>query len=206
MFNLVGEVSHSAHGNGLFRRILGVTVALSFVRNDHLGVGFGTQSTGLEQRLFIPDAFAINVESSVDVIDSVNYEVKGFPELIIEDILGIGTDSSHVAGNIEVRVHCLSNVACSLRLRMTNITLSEEELSVKVRDLNVIIISAMNLTVGRATKTHKGKGLDVLATESTSTNHESFDVLESLLNFTTVYSNLIIISAVHGFSVNFILG
>jgi len=176
------------------------------VGNNHLGVGLGTQSTRLKQRLFIPDTLAVDVESSVDVINSVDNKVKGLPELIIEDIFGVGTNSSHVAGDVEVGVHGLSNVASSLGLGVTNITLSEKELSVKVGNLNVVIISTVNLTVVRATETHESKGLDVLATEGTGTNHKGVDILESFLNFTTVHSNLIIVSAVHGFSVNFVLG
>jgi len=36
MLDLVREVSQSAHRNGLFWRVLGVTVALSFVWHYHL--------------------------------------------------------------------------------------------------------------------------------------------------------------------------
>lgn len=41
----VGEVTKSAHGDGLLGRILRVTVALSLVRDDHLGIGLGAKSS-----------------------------------------------------------------------------------------------------------------------------------------------------------------
>lgn len=36
MLDLVWEVSQSAHRNGLFWRVLGVTIALGLVWHDHL--------------------------------------------------------------------------------------------------------------------------------------------------------------------------
>lgn len=36
MFDLVGEVSQGAHRDGFFRRILRISIALSFVRDNHL--------------------------------------------------------------------------------------------------------------------------------------------------------------------------
>jgi hypothetical protein len=44
MFNLVREVSQGTHGDSFFRRVLRVAIALSLVRNDHLGVGLGSKS------------------------------------------------------------------------------------------------------------------------------------------------------------------
>ena len=45
MLDLIGEISQSAHRNGLFWWILRVTVALSLVWNNHLRVSFSTKGS-----------------------------------------------------------------------------------------------------------------------------------------------------------------
>lgn len=206
MLDLVGEVSQGAHGDGLFRRILGIAVALSLVGHNHLRVSLGAESTRLKERLLVPDATGVDVETSVDVIDSVNNEVKTFPEFVVEDRLGVGANSGHVVLNIKIRVHCLCNSASSLRLGVTNVVLAEQELTVQVGDLDVIVVSDGDVTALSATETHQSKGLDVLASKSTSTNHESLNLQKLVLDFTTEDLDLVIVSAVSGSSVNLTLG
>jgi hypothetical protein len=45
MLDLVREVSESAHGDSIFRRILGITVALGEVGHNHLRVGLSSESS-----------------------------------------------------------------------------------------------------------------------------------------------------------------
>ena len=85
---------------------------------------------------------------------------------------------------------------------MANIVLSEKELSVQVRHLNIIVVSAVNLAFFRASNTHDGKSLDQLTTKSTGTNHEKIDFLQFLLNFSSVNLDLIVVSTVHWLSIN----
>lgn len=75
VLNLVGEISESTHGNGFFGRILGIPIALGFEGNDHLGVCFGTKGSRLQKRLAVPDASLVYIETSFDVVDSVDHEV-----------------------------------------------------------------------------------------------------------------------------------
>ena len=107
VLNLVREVAERAHRDGLLRRILRIAVSLSLVRNDHLGVGLSAKSTGFEKRLLVPDALAINVETSLDVIDGVDNEVEALPELVIEHVFSLWGDKGLVSCNLEVRVHDL---------------------------------------------------------------------------------------------------
>lgn len=206
VLNLVGEVTERAHGDGLFGRILRVTVGLGLVRNDHLRVGLGAESAGLEERLAVPDALTIDVETSLNVIDGVDDEVETFPEVIVEDVLSLWSNESLMGDDLEIRVHDFSLAARCLRLGMADIGLAEEELTVQVGDLNVIVVSDGDGASGAATETHEGHGFSVLAAERTSTDHESLDGTKLLLHLTAVDPDLVVVAAVHWLAVNVALG
>lgn len=76
MFDLIWEVSEGAHWNGFFRRVLRISVALSFVRYHHLRICFGSQSARFQERFLVPNASLVDVKSCVDVVNCVNYEVQ----------------------------------------------------------------------------------------------------------------------------------
>ena len=89
MLDLIREVSKGAHRDGLLRRVLRVTISLSLVGDNHLGVGLGAEGAGLEERLLVPDALLIDIKSGLDVINSVNDEVERLPEVVVKEILGL---------------------------------------------------------------------------------------------------------------------
>jgi hypothetical protein len=132
MLNLVGEVAESAHGDGLLWRILRVTIAECLVGDNHLRVGFGSKSARFEEGFLVPDAFAVNVETGLDIINGINYEIKAFPKFVIEDFLSLRGNKSSVSLNVEVGVHNFSNTTGGLRFGMADIALTEEELTVQV--------------------------------------------------------------------------
>jgi len=84
---------------------------------------------------------------------------------------------------------------------MRNVVLSEQELTVKVGQLNVVVIGAVNFALLSTTETHHREGFHVLTTERTSTNHEGLSVSDLLLNFTTENLDLIVVAAVHRLTV-----
>jgi len=104
--------------------------------------------------------------------------------------------------HIQMMVDVVSDLASDLTLRLTNVILAEEELSVQVRDFNVIIISDSDLSFGRAANTHKSESLDVLASEGASTNHESINFGQFFLDLTSVDNDLVVVSAVHGSAIS----
>ncbi len=114
VLNLAGEVTKGAHRDRLLRRVLRVSVALSLVRDDHLRVGLCAESPRLEERLGIPDAAGVDVETSLDVIDGVYNEVEVLPEVIVEDILGLLRDIGLVSSHIQVVVDLFGNMAGDL--------------------------------------------------------------------------------------------
>jgi hypothetical protein len=141
VLDLVREVSEGAHGDRLLRRILRVTIGCGLVRHNHLGVCFGSKSTRLKKRLLIPNALTINIETSFDVIDSIDDEIETLPEFVVESIFRLRGYESLVGCNLELWVHDLGFSTGSHCFRATNIWLSEKELTVKVGNLNVIIVS-----------------------------------------------------------------
>jgi hypothetical protein len=61
MFDLIGEISQSTHRDGIFWRVLRVAIALSLMRNNHLGVCLCSKGSRFKKRLFVPDTLAINI-------------------------------------------------------------------------------------------------------------------------------------------------
>ena len=74
--------------------------------------------------------------------------------------------------HIQMIVDIVSDLAGNLTLRLSNVVLAEEELSVQVRNLDVVVVSDGNFTLSRATNTHKSESLYVLASEGAGTDHE----------------------------------
>jgi hypothetical protein len=146
------------------------------MRNDHLRVGLGSQSTRLEKRLPVPCTTSINIKTSFDVIHSINYEIESLPEIIIENLFSRISYKVFKRFYIEIRVYLFCNSTGNTALRISYIIFAEYFLSVQVRYLNVLIISDSNLAFSRATDTHKSECLEILAPEGTSTYHESIDI------------------------------
>ena len=202
MLDLVGEVSERAHWDGLLGRILRVTVGLSLVRHNHLRVGLGAESTGLEQWLLVPNTLLVDVESSLNVVDGVDDEVETFPEVVIEKIFSLRGDEGLMGCDLEGWVHVLGLAAGSLSLRFADIWLSEEELTIEVGHLDVVIVGHSDGTIS-ASESHESHSLDVFAAESSGADHESLGVSELFLDLTTVDSDLVVVSAIHWSSVGF---
>lgn len=125
MLNQVGEVPHSAHGNSIFWRILDLVIAQCLVRDNHLRVGFSAECSGLKKGLLVPDAPLIDVSTCVNVINSVNHEIKAFPELVIEHIFCVLTYASGVGFRVQGGVHYFSNLSSALRFLFADVVVSE---------------------------------------------------------------------------------
>jgi len=76
------------------------------------------------------------------------------------------------------------------------VLLAEEELTIKVGYLNVVVISTCNLTIGATTDSHHGESFHVFTTQGTSTYHKGFDVSKLILHSLTIDFDLIVVSAV----------
>ena len=174
--------------------------------DDHLGVCFRAKGARLKQGLLVPHTLLINVESCLDVVDGIDYEVEALPEFVIEDTLSRRVNVGGVGLNFEVWVENLCNTAGSLRLGRANIVLSEEELAIKVRNLDIIVVSAVDLALWSATDSHQCEGLDVLAAKCARSHHERIDITQLSLDISSQYFDLVIVSGVHGLSVNLALG
>ena len=105
MLDLIRIQSECAERDGFLRRIARVTVRSGLVRNNHLRVCLGAESTRFKQRLFVPDALAIDIEPSLDIVDGVDNEIERLPELIIEKIFGRRGDKGLMRCHVEGGVH-----------------------------------------------------------------------------------------------------
>jgi len=136
VLNQVGEVPHSAHGDGIFWRVLYFMIAQSLVRDYHLRVSLGSQSTRFKEGDFVPDTSFVHVITSVNIINGINHEIDAFPEFVIEKVFCLLSYLGGVGFEVEIRVHSLGNFGGALRLLFTNVVVSEKELAVEVAGLN----------------------------------------------------------------------
>jgi len=88
---------------------------------------------------------------------------------------------------------------------VSNVGLSEKELSIEVTNFNVIVIRTVNHTFISTTNTHKSKGFNQFTSKSTSTNHEKMGILELFLGLLSINLDLVVVSAVHWRSIDFSL-
>jgi hypothetical protein len=161
--------------------------------DDDLRVAFCAQSTAFEQWLFVPYALLVNVLSGFDVIDSVDNEIQSSPEVIIEILFIFLSDSQLNAFESRVGIHFSSDSTCSLTLVLTNMLLSEQELSVQVTDFNIVIISDINFTITSSWSTHQGKHFNELASKGTSANNKWAWVLAFLNKFVSEKNCVIVV-------------
>ena len=82
--------------------------------------------------------------SGLDVVNSIDNKVKVRPEFIIEVIFGVGTDFEFDGLESGIIIDALADRAGDLTLIAANMFLPEQELSIKVADLNVVVVSDRN--------------------------------------------------------------
>lgn len=140
VLNLVGEVLQSTERDTFFRWINRVTITLSESGEDDLGVALGSEGSTFEEGFSEPDALGVNKESGLDIVDGVDGEIETVPEIVIEETLGFWGDSVLDSLDLEIGVEDTSCVSGALSLGLSDVVWSEEELSVEVGDLNIVVI------------------------------------------------------------------
>lgn len=170
VLNLVWEVLQSAERDSFLSWVLGVSIALGELGHYHLGVALGPESSGLEKSLLVPDTPRVNIKSCLDVIHSVHNEVETIPEGVIKSDFVLWVYSEFERVEVDFWVHSLSGSTCNLTLVPSDILLSEQELSVQVTDLDVVIVSHADLALG--SDSHQGEHFDELASKSPSSDKE----------------------------------
>jgi len=74
--------------------------------------------------------------------------------------------------------------------------LSKQETSVEITDFNIIVVSAVNFSLRSTSYTHQSKCFNKFTTQSTCSNHKSFNISKFFLNFSTKNSNLVVVSTI----------
>lgn len=147
MLDLIREIFEGTERNAFFGRIDDIGVADGFMRNDDLRMALGSQGSRFEERFFEPDALAIYVLSSFNIIDSVNNKVQVGPEVVIENMLVLGTSSGLQRVESNFRVHLAANFAGGFTFILTDVLSSEQKLSVQIADFDVVVISYSQFSV-----------------------------------------------------------
>ncbi|KAH3666309.1 hypothetical protein OGAPHI_004498 [Ogataea philodendri] len=114
------------------KEILDSTASLGQVWNHNLSVTLGSQSTRFKQRLLEEHTSSVNVASGLDIIQGVGNKVEVFPEFVVEDVLRVRTNfvNFRLDFALQVWVHNSDSLRRDLRLVLSDIFWSEQELSV----------------------------------------------------------------------------
>jgi len=150
----VGETLKRAHGHLVCFFIFGLTVTQSLTRKHHLGVSHDTESTRFKKRLLKPNTPAVDINSSLLIIDGVDDKVSFLPKLVVKDVLSIRSYEFSHCLHLDVWVHLLGSCTSCFRFRVTHVFMAEQELAVQVRDLDLIIVGNNYLSVGTTAESH----------------------------------------------------
>ena len=160
MLNLVGEIFQSTKRYSFFRRINNISVTLSIMRNDNLGMALGSESSTFKKWLFMPDTLLIYVLSGFNIINSINYKVKSCPEIIVKILLAVISNSHLYRLETRMMVNSSAYFTSYLTFVFADVLLPEQKLSIEVTDLYVIIICTDDISIASCTYSHQSKHLN----------------------------------------------
>mmetsp|Transcript_5693 Transcript_5693/g.13777 ORF Transcript_5693/g.13777 Transcript_5693/m.13777 type:complete len:452 (-) Transcript_5693:242-1597(-) len=193
MLNLVGEILEGADGDRLLRRVAGRPVAFCQVGHDDLDVSFRSKSSAFKQRLFVVHTTLVDVESSLNVVESVADARKFLPEVVVKELLRIGSNTSLVRNDFHVGVHPLNGRSCGNRLGLLDVRVPEQKLPRKVRLLDEVHVRQKHLTFLPTSQSHRGPRLEHLAPDRSGTDQEVTQIQNLLVHRPPKHRNLMIV-------------
>mmetsp|Transcript_41213 Transcript_41213/g.89825 ORF Transcript_41213/g.89825 Transcript_41213/m.89825 type:complete len:209 (-) Transcript_41213:1220-1846(-) len=183
----------SAQRDGLFRRVLRITIRLSHVGQHHLRVGLGPESPRLKQRQLIPHTLLVHVQSGLDVIQSIHNEVLGGPEGVVKDGLRVVSHAVHQCLYLEVGIDFLSSCRSSVGLGLLDVPLPEKKLPIQVGYLNHVHVSDRDQPLWSCSHSHQSERLEILASERPSPNQEQLHIVNLGLSSSPEDSKLVVV-------------
>lgn len=85
---------------------------------------------------------------------------------------------------------------------MTDVFLAEQELTIQIAHLDVVVVGTVYFSLRCTAHTHKSECFDEFAAESASSNQKGFDFTKFFLNFTSKNLNLVVVSRIGRRAVN----
>mmetsp|Transcript_76380 Transcript_76380/g.220748 ORF Transcript_76380/g.220748 Transcript_76380/m.220748 type:complete len:247 (+) Transcript_76380:1263-2003(+) len=191
-----------AQRDGLFRRVLGVGVRLRHVRQDHLRVRLRAERPRFEQGLAKPDATGVDIHARLHIVQRVHHGVQAGPKVVIErPVLGLLADANLQSLDLERRVHLLHGPGRGGGLRLADVVLPEQELTVQVRDLDPVHVRHRDFPAAPAASAEHRERLQVLAAQRSGANEEKLQLAEALLEGPAEDGNLVVVAPAHRLAV-----
>ena len=107
-------------------------MSVVYLGDDNLGVSFGSQCPRLKQGLVVVDTAPVHVGPGLHIVQRIGNSIEGLKELVIVDVLRLGTNSQLHGLVLGLGVHCLDCCHCCNRLVLVDVPGPEEELPVEV--------------------------------------------------------------------------
>lgn len=170
-------------------------VALSQMRQDDLDMPFGSKRTTFEQRCLGCNASSIHVPSRSHVVQGIRDYRQPFKELISEDMFRRCVNLVEPCDDVSLQllVHPDGSGSCSCRLWLSQMLLSEQELSIQVADLNHVRVCQNDRASFRTllgvcfttSNSEHGIILEQLTANCSSTDHEQVRIGKSINHILT---------------------
>ena len=160
------------------------------MRNHHLHVALGPQSSRFKKRFAVINASSIHVYTSIDIVESVGHAVKLAEEFVVKEVFGFRADAILKRSNIDVRIHHPNSSGSRARFSLSHIRRAEKELSVQVGLFDAIHVSHIDVSAFSGTDSEHGKVFEKLTAYGSSTNHEVLEATQCLLEVGPEHGNL----------------
>mmetsp|Transcript_38666 Transcript_38666/g.124258 ORF Transcript_38666/g.124258 Transcript_38666/m.124258 type:complete len:343 (+) Transcript_38666:1401-2429(+) len=196
MVGQVGEVPQGAHRDAA--SLVGLTavpVRLRLHRHDGVHVARGAHGAALQQRLLVLHTLVVDVEARLHVIQGIADAIEAHPEIIVELVLGLGTDEHLQSLHLHARVHDLRHARGGSALRLADVVLAEQELPRQVRELDAVRICDGQEAILTTADAIECVVLEELAAESSTSHHEVPQVRQLLDEAMAIHRGEVVVAA-----------
>lgn len=110
----------------------------------------------------------------MNVVHCIDYEVKGVPVFVCEFTLTLRLQSSLFGTHIELVIEGCDSFGGGYTFERTNMLRPEQELSVQVGDLNLVIVHDHHLSMFFGTESNQGEDFQILTAKCSGPDEQHF--------------------------------
>ncbi len=170
------------------------SVGLRQVRNHDLCVSLGSESSALKQRLSKKDTFAVDIQTGVNVVQSVTDSVQAAPECVVKNILRLSADLGGVGFDFHSRIHGNGSFGRRFALAVLHVPGAIQELAIQIGDLNNVVVRHQNGAFRTRAHAHASPVFQHFAANGAGTHQKVLEIGQFLLKLISENGNLSVVA------------